>query len=164
LLRRLPSRQGGIGILLAMTAMIMKIVICGSNAFRKEMLEYVNKLRELGHEGIIHPDYEAFAKGEKQDVWQDIQKEHWAAKRKYNYIKWYYNAIVNSDAILVLNFNKKGIKNYIGGNTLMEIGFAHVNDKKVFLMNPIPEEVSYFDEIKAMVDEIIDNDLNKINI
>lgn len=37
--------------------------------------------------------------------------------------------ICGSDAILVLNYDKKGIKNYIGGNTLMEMGFAHVHDK-----------------------------------
>ena len=45
----------------------------------------------------------------------------------------------------------------------MEIGFAHVNDKKIFLLNPVPEEVSYKDEIKAMVNVILKGDLNKIN-
>ena len=45
----------------------------------------------------------------------------------------------------------------------MEIGFAHVNNKKVFLFNPIPEKVSYIDEIKAMADVIINGDLTKIN-
>ena len=44
----------------------------------------------------------------------------------------------------------------------MEIGFAHVNDKKVFLLNPIPEDVSYADEIKAMADVILNGDLSKI--
>ena len=68
---------------------------------------------------------------------------------------------MSSDAILVLNFDKKGIVNYIGGNTLMEIGFAHVNDKKVFLLNEVPE-VSYTDEILAMYDVILNGDLTKI--
>ena len=63
---------------------------------------------------------------------------------------------------MVCNFDKNGIKNYIGGNTLIEIGFAHVNNKKVFLLNPFPEEVSYVDEIKAMTDVILKGDLNKI--
>ena len=44
----------------------------------------------------------------------------------------------------------------------MEMGFAHVNDKKIFLLNPIPKNVSYIDEIEAMVDEILDGDLEKI--
>ena len=127
------------------------------------MLEYRDKLTAIGHEPIVHPDYEAFVKGKKPEIWnQVIAGEHYKAKKEQGYIKWYYNAIFNSDAILVLNFDKRGIKNYIGGNTLMEIGFAHVNDKKIFLLNHIPAEVSYVDEIKAMVDNILEEDLDKI--
>ena len=141
----------------------MKIVICGSSAFKEKMLEYRDKLVAIGHEPIVHPDYEAFVRGEKPEIWNQITAgEHHRAKKEQGYIKWYYNAIVNSDAILVLNFAKRGINNYIGGNTLMEISFAHVNDKKIFLLNPIPEEVPYVDEIKAMVDNILDDNLNNI--
>jgi len=142
----------------------MKVVICGSSAFKEKMLEYRDLLADLGHEPIVHPDYEAFVRGEKREIWDQVTGgEHYKAKKSQGYIKWYYNAIFNSDAILVLNFDKKEIKNYIGGNTLMEIGFAHVNDKKVFLLNEIPEDVSYADEIKAMADIILHDDLNKIN-
>ncbi len=141
----------------------MRITICGSSAFKEKMLEYRDKLFAIGHEAIVHPDYEAFVKGEKQEIWKQVENgEHAEAKKAQGYIKWYYNAICSSDAVLVLNFDKKGIKNYIGGNTLMEIAFAHVNDKKIFLVNPIPTEVSYFDEIKAMYDMVIDDNLNNI--
>jgi hypothetical protein len=141
----------------------MKIVICGSSAFKEQMLEYRDRLAKLGHVPVVHPDYEAFIKGEKQDIWSQISGgEHHLAKRGQGYIKWYYEAIVASDAILVLNFDKKGVVNYIGGNTLMEIAFAYVNNKKIFLLNQIPEAVSYVDEIKAMVDNILDGDLGKI--
>jgi hypothetical protein len=140
----------------------MKITICGSSKFRNEMVEYMEKLESLGHNVIVHEHYIKSVKGEMPELMERVNREHAVLKREQNYIKWYHNAIQNSDAILVLNFNKNGIKNYIGGNTLMEIGFAHVNDKKVFLLNPIPEDVSYADEIKAMADEIINGDLNKI--
>jgi len=141
----------------------MKIVICGSSTFREKMLEYRDRLREIGHEPIVHPDYEAFCRGEKQEILKQVAAgEHHKVKREQGYIKWHYQAIVDSEAILVINFDKRGIKNYIGGNTLMEIGFAHVNDKKIFLLNPIPEELSYVDEIKAMVDTVLDDDLKKI--
>lgn len=140
---------------------MMIITICGSSVFRKEMVEYKNKLLELGHEVIINPDYEAFVRGEKQDLWRRVESEHALVKKERNYIKWYYDAIVRSDAILVLNFEKKGVENYIGGNTLMEIAFAHVNNKKVFLLHEVPE-VSYKDEILAMYDVILDDDLSKI--
>ena len=125
------------------------------------MVDYKNKLKKLGHEAIVHPHYEAFVRGEEQDLWNRIETEHSTLKKEQNYIKWYYDAIVGSDAILVLNFDKKGAANYIGGNTLMEIAFAHVNDKKIFLLNAVPD-ISYRDEILAMYDEILDGDINKI--
>ena len=70
---------------------------------------------------------------------------------------------LNGHPMYKLNFDKNGIKNYIGGNTLMEIGFAYVNNKKVFLLNPIPEKVPYTDEIKAMVDVVLDGNLGRIS-
>lgn len=140
----------------------MKITICGSSKFRHEMVEYMEKLKNLGHDGIVHEHYIKSAKGDMPELMERVNREHATLKKEQGYIKWYYNAIKNSDAILVLNFDKNGIKNYIGGNTLMEIGFAHVNDKKIFLLNPIPEDVSYADEIKAMVDVILVGDLKKI--
>jgi len=42
------------------------------------------------------------------------------------------------------------------------MGFAHVNDKKIFLLNPLPEESPYIDEIKAMVNIVLNGDLAKI--
>lgn len=140
----------------------MKITICGSVAFRKEMVDFKQQLSQLGHEGIISPVMEDLAFGRNPELLAQIEKDHAQAKRDGGYIKWYYDAIVGSDAILVLNFDKKGIKNYIGGNTLMEIGFAHVHNKKVFLLNPVPTEVSYADEIKAMADTVILGDLAQI--
>jgi hypothetical protein len=139
----------------------MKITICGSVKFRKEMVDVRNLLDKIGHEGIIHQVMEDLALGRNPELMKKVEENHAQVKREGGFIKWYYDSIKNSDAILVLNYEKNGIKNYIGGNTLMEIGFAHVNDKKVFLLNPVPE-VSYADEIKAMVDVVLDGDLKKI--
>jgi nucleoside 2-deoxyribosyltransferase len=142
----------------------MKIHIVGSSSFAKQMYEYQDKLRALGHEFTLHADYVAQAKGEASEMIERIHTEHAKLKKENNYIMYHYIEILNNEAILVLNFDKNGIKNYIGGNTLMEIGFAFVNQKKIFLLNPIPEEVSYVEEIKAMVEpeNILNNDLNKI--
>lgn len=139
----------------------MKIAIQGSSAFCKEMVKYKEKLQALGHEVILHSDYEEFAAGRRKEITDRIANEHAAVKREYDYIRWHYRAIVDSDAILVLNFDKNGIKNYVGGNTLMEMGFAHVHNKKIFLLNPVPE-IGYKDEIEAMVDVVLDGDLTKI--
>lgn len=140
----------------------MKLTICGSSAFAEKMVEYKRLLQELGHGVIVHPEYEARVRGERPEIAARMAAgEHAAIKKENGYIKWYYNAIVGSDGILVLNFEKKGVPNYIGGNTLMEIAFAYVNDKKVFLLNPVPE-VSYKDEIEAMYTKILDGDLRAL--
>lgn len=141
----------------------MKITICGSVKFADEIVKIHTELKSLGHEPQIHQDMFGIADGTAKEL-IDAKNghEHYIVKRKYNFIKAWHNLIINGDAVLICNFDKNGIKNYIGGNTLMEIGFAHVNDKKIFLLNQIPEKVSYVDEIKAMADVVLDGDLTKI--
>ncbi len=36
----------------------MRITVCGSSSFREKMVEFRDKLNELGHEAIIHPAYD----------------------------------------------------------------------------------------------------------
>ncbi len=79
-----------------------------------------------------------------------------------NAIRDFWEKIKQSDAILVLNFDRRGVANYIGGNTLMEIGFAHVLNKKIFLWNPVPEIPYYKSEIEATRPVIINGDLSLV--
>lgn len=140
----------------------MKITICGSVKFADRLVDIYRQMEALGHRPMMHEDMFAIADGTAKELIDGIELDHSEIKKKHNFIKLWYNLIVGSDAILVCNFDKNGIKNYIGGNTLMEIGFAHVNDKKIFLLNSIPEEVPYADEIKAMVDVVIEGDMRKV--
>jgi len=139
----------------------MKIAIIGSSKFAKQMAEYQEKLIELGYEVDLHEHYVAQAKGEMKDMIERMNCEHAKVKIENDYLKYHHNEIVKSDAVLVLNFDKNGIKNYIGGNTLIEMGDAYVLDKKIFLLNPIPE-IMYIDEIIAMQPIILNGDLSKI--
>lgn len=129
----------------------MKIYVLGSSHFKEEMVRCSEKLRELGYDGWIHPDYEAFVRGEKQDTVERWRKgERAAIKRENDYLKTHYKHILESDAILIVNAEKNGIKNYIGGNVLIEMGQAYVHDKKIFLLYGMPEKSSYMDEIQCM--------------
>ena len=56
---------------------------------------------------------------------------------------------------------KNNIKNYVWGNSLIEIAFAHVLWKKIFLLNSIPE-MNYSDEIEAMNPFILNGNLDLI--
>jgi len=140
----------------------MKITICGSSAFKEKKVEFKKQLQDLGHTVFIHPDYEAFVRGEKQDIWKRVENgEHAAVKHEQGYIKWYYNSIKESDAVLILNFDKKEISGYIGGNTFLEMGFAYVLHKKIFLLNAIPQ-MAYTDEIEAMQPVTLNGDISKL--
>lgn len=44
----------------------------------------------------------------------------------------------------------------------MEMGMAYVNDKKIFLLNGIPKDSPYLDEIEAMDPVCLSGDLKKI--
>ncbi len=66
------------------------------------------------------------------------------------------------DAVLVANYEKYGISGYIGGNTLMELGFAHVLNQRIYLLNPIPEISYYKSEIEAVRPVILNNNLDLI--
>ncbi len=135
----------------------MKIGIAGSMQFTEKMLEVVDELRELGQDPFVTDLHKALV-GKT-----DEEKEQIKLHQKYNKdaIRVFWRAMQDADAILVLNFDKNGIKNYIGGNTSMEIGFAHVLGQKIFLLNPIPE-VPYRSEIEAVKPVIINGDLSLI--
>ena len=64
---------------------------------------------------------------------------------------------------MVLNHDKNGVANYIGGNSFLEMGFAYVLGKKIFLLNEIPESKLIKQEIVAMQPKILNGDLSKIN-
>ena len=113
----------------------MKIYVLGSTTFMKEMVEAKARLCELGHDGRIHPHYEAFVRGDRQDIVSRWKKgERAAIKRENNYFHEHYKGIVSSEAILIVNAKKRvpDIDNYIGGNVLIEMGQAYVNGKKIF--------------------------------
>ena len=128
------------------------------------MSELRDKLEALEHEVYLPYSAEKIMKGELSSEVIEQAKEDgtfYKVVMENDAIRRWHDVIEKSNAILVANYDKKGIKNYIGGNSFLEIGFAYVMDKKVYLMNPIPD-VPYKDEILSMQPVIIDGDLSKI--
>lgn len=112
----------------------MIITICGSIEFAFEIKKIAERLSEIGHEVEIPMTAKKILDGEltMDEFKKEKETSGGASFRKiqYDVIKRYFEIIKNSDAILVLNLDKNGIKNYIGGNTFLEIGFAYVLGKK----------------------------------
>ncbi len=132
----------------------MKIAICGSMNFGKEMIELKTKLEQKGHNVVVPENTESYADGTSsvEDKWEKIELD---------VFKTYFEKIKEQNAILVVNKDKNQIENYVGGNSLIEIAFAHILDKKIFLLNPIPK-MSYSDEIEAMKPVILNGNLELI--
>ncbi len=148
----------------------MKITICSSINFSPQIIEIKEKLEEKGHQINIpyftqkilnkEASYGEFIKTKEEKG--DISLRN---TQSIDLIKRHKELIETSDAILVLNLTKNKIEGYIGGNTLMEMGFAHVYNIKIFLFNEISlksERMHYIDEILDMKPIVINGNLDNI--
>jgi hypothetical protein len=136
----------------------MKIGIISSMQFTDKMIETRDKLRELGHDAFLTTLHKTMI----GKTAEEIEKIKLHQKYNLDAIREFWNMMQGADAVLVINLDKNGIKNYVGGNTLMEIGFAHVLNQKIFMLNPIPDMPYCKSEIEAVKPIIINGDLTKI--
>ena len=133
----------------------MKIFLICSKAFYGEIPYYEAELKKMGHEITLPncydcPETEAKYRG---------TSEH--AKWKASMIRHSEEVIKNIDAVLVLNFDKNGYKNYIGGATFLEIYDAFRLGKKIYFVNAIPEGMLK-DELIGFNGVVINKDLTMI--
>ena len=126
----------------------MKITICGSIKFFDDMVKIQKELEDMGHE-VLMP-----VKAPGVDYWSEDNTSRVKAKKTLELINEHLHKIEKSDAILVVNITKGNIKNYIGANTFLELGFAHYLGRKIYLLNPIPEQPYILDEVLT-IDPII---------
>lgn len=113
------------------------------------------RLEELGYETEIpnpregEVDYHALPFEDRAALKNTLIKEH-------------LDKISESDAVFIYNDEKKGVKGYIGGNTLMEMAFAYAQGIEIFTLQPAPD-LSYRDEIEGMHPIVIDGNAENIH-
>lgn len=59
------------------------------------------------------------------------------------------------DALLILNYSHRSIKNYVGGNSFIEMSIAFYLKKPIYLLNDIPENMPYTEEIKSFYPRVV---------
>jgi len=132
----------------------MIITICGSCTFAENMGKAAEHLKKKGHE-VYTPDplvtEEWYQENHGRENFLDM-KPVWTK----NHMK----KIEGSDAVLILNNEKKGIKGYFGSNTLMELSVAFFLQKKIFLLNPIDEDHPHYEELIAVDSVVLHGDLD----
>lgn len=136
----------------------VRIGIISSMHHTEKMIEACETLKALGHEPFLSKFAQAYI-GKNDEEKERIKLDH---KNNYDAIREFWHMMQDGDAVLVLNLERHGIPNYIGGNTLMEIGFAHVLNQKIFLLNPVPDIPYYRTEIEAVKPVIIYGDYTKV--
>jgi hypothetical protein len=136
----------------------MRIGVAGSMQYTERMMELCDQLEKLGHQAFMSKFGPEFV-GKS-----DEEKEKIKLEQKYNHdaIREFWKPMQGADALLVANYDKHGIKNYIGGNAFLEMGFAHILNQKIYLVNPIPQMPHYETEIIAMRPTVVNGDLSKV--
>lgn len=136
----------------------MKIGIISSMQHTERMIEVRDLLNGMGHEAFITDLHVPFI-GKT-----DAEKEKIKLRQKNNLdaIREFWKKMQGADAVLVLNLDKNGVPNYIGANTFLEIGFAHVLGQKIYMYNPAPKDTYIKTELEAMKPVVIQGDLTKI--
>lgn len=136
----------------------MRIGIIGSMQMTEKMIALKNGLNALGHDAYVTSLAGPFV-GKTDDEKEKIKIYQ---KNNLDAIKEFWRIMQGGDAVLVANYDKNSFKNYIGGNTFLEMGFAHILDQKIFLLNAIPDIPYYKTEIEAMKPTVINGDLTRI--
>lgn len=60
-----------------------------------------------------------------------------------------------ADGLFILNYTHRNIVNYIGGNSFVEMCIAFYLKKPIYLLNEIPENMPYTEEIKSFYPKVI---------
>jgi hypothetical protein len=128
------------------------VTICSSANFYRQAVDIQARLEQQGYTALI-PDTANVMKASG-----DYEVSHyktWFADandydKKAGYMRAHFDKVAQGDAILVLNYEKHGVANYIGGIVLMEMALAFYLHKPIFILNEIPAESAFLEEVMGM--------------
>jgi hypothetical protein len=135
----------------------MNLFLCTSKHLYDKVPTIKNDLEARGHVVTVPNCFDDPMKEEKMKELGPEAHREWKA----GMIRLQREKILANNGILVLNFEKNGQPNYIGGATFLEIYQAFDLGRKIFLYNPLPES-TFTDELRAMGPIVIHGDLDRV--
>lgn len=126
-----------------------KVVLCGSMQFIEQMRMWKDKLEKRGYD-VDTPTLFDFH--QVRDKEGDLEKFYEIKRRE---TKNHFEKVEGADMLLILNYDKNGVRNYIGGNTFAEVAYAvalNYCDRRqidIRTLNPIPLSLPYSEELFA---------------
>jgi len=124
--------------------------------FNENFITLKKDLENLGHEVLMPIAVPSV------DYWEEDGSRRIEAKKRLGLVGAHMDKITESDAILVANYTKGDIENYIGANSFLEMGYANYKGKKIFVLNPLPDQKYINDELISFSPVVLDGDLSKV--
>lgn len=133
------------------------VTICTSSSFYKQAVELQEELQKKGFNVIVPVMAERM---KKDNNFERTSYQPWLTDpTKYDVkaglMHGHFDKVLKADAILVINHEKHGVPNYIGGNVLMEMGLAFHLGIPIVILNDVPEESSFKEEIYGMLPVVL---------
>ena len=128
----------------------MIILVLASLDKKKEMLDVKEKIEAFSDHKVILPELTRY-----QHIRDEEGNDELFTQIKNKLTNENIRNVENSDALLILNYTHRGIENYVGGNSFLEMVIAYYLHKPIYLLNDIPKEMPYTEEIKALYPKII---------
>ena len=140
------------------------ITICSSASFYRQAVDVEQQLTDAGYKVILPATARIMQKTGDYDVahyktWYDDPSQF---HKKADLVRRHFDEVAKGDCTLVLNYQKHGIDNYIGGNVLMEMAIAFYLKKPIYILNGLPEDSSYLEEIQGMEPVLLRGDLTTL--
>lgn len=136
----------------------MKIFIICSEAFYGNIPPIKKALQEAGHKVVLPNCYDD--PGTEARYKEMGEKEH--SEWKASMLRHSQQVIQKMDSVLVLNFEKNGQADYIGGATFLEMYDAFRLGKKIYMYNDIPNSILK-DEIEGFEPVLLHHQLDLLN-
>lgn len=136
----------------------MKIILAGSLGVADEILRVRDALLATGHDVEMPRGVKVYETSKREQSKEEIARD----KIEHDLIRGYFEKIKQHDCLLVVNAKKKGLEGYIGGNTLIEMAFAFVLHKPIYLLYDIPD-IAYRSEIEAMQPVILKGNVSQLS-
>ncbi|HSW79496.1 MAG TPA: hypothetical protein VLG47_01845 [Candidatus Saccharimonadales bacterium] len=139
------------------------ITICSSSSFYKQANDLQEELEKMGYEVLV-PNMATAMKLENNyerkfyQPWLDDPTQY---DVKADLMRGHFDKVAKADAVLIINGEKNGQKNYIGGNVLMEMGLAFHLGLPIYIFYDVPEESKLMEEIRGMLPILMKGDVQK---
>lgn len=135
----------------------MHIFLCCSKHIYDRVPPVLKKLEMSGYAVILPNSYGNPMMEEKMLLIGESEHRKWKA----DMLRLQEKKVRQADALLILNMEKRGIPNYVGGATFLEMFKAFELNKPIFLWNPVPEGILH-DEILGFGVKVINGDISLI--